>query len=282
LPLRRLDPVHETACLKVPPILTLTSDFGWRDPYVAAMKAVALSINPGLTLVDVSHEIRPQDVMEAAYVLKGAIRYFPQGTVHLVVVDPGVGTDRRAVGLRIGGQLFVGPDNGLFTLLLNGSAPEEAVQLTNPAYWRVPDPSRTFHGRDVFAPVAAHLTSGRRLTDVGTPLVGLEPLHWALPISDDQGIRGWVVHVDRFGNCITNITRELFEAHRAGRRVKCYVGTTILSGLHGTYSSVVPGEPVALFGSEDTLEVAVNGGNAADLLSIRQGAPVNVVFLDKR
>lgn len=246
------------------------------------MKGVILSIHPAATFVDVSHEIAPQDVMEAAFVLRDAAPHFPPGTVHLVVVDPGVGSSRRAVALCHGGQIFVGPDNGLFTLLAGSREPDRLVVLDKPDFWRTPVASATFHGRDIFAPVAAHLAGGRTLDEVGSPGQVLEPLHWALPIADEQGIQGWVVHVDHFGNCITNIPRELFERHRAGRGVKCYVGTTIISGLETTYADVAAGEPLLLFGSGEVLEVAVNAGNASSLFSIRKGASVSIVFVEKR
>ncbi|GIV58420.1 MAG: hypothetical protein KatS3mg042_1333 [Rhodothermaceae bacterium] len=260
-----------------PRLLTLTTDFGTRDAYVAAMKGTILSITPTVTLVDITHEIAPQDIMEAAFVLRDAVPYFPDGTVHLVVVDPGVGTDRRPVALRKGGHRFVGADNGLFPLLLD-EGPDEAVVLDRPAFWRTSAPSNTFHGRDIFAPVAAHLAAGHALHEVGTPTDTLTPLHWALPLIDDQGVQGWVVHIDRFGNCITNIPRDALEQARAGRAVKCFAGTTILQGIHRTYGDVADGEPLALFGSHDFLEIAVRGGNAAELLGIRKGAPVHLVF----
>ena len=147
------------------PILTLTTDFGTRDAYVAAMKGVILRRCPDVRLVDVTHEVAPQEVLEAAFVLREAAPYYPAGTVHLAVVDPGVGTARRAVALRHGGHLFVGPDNGLFALLLDGACPDELVALDRPAFWRTSEPSATFHGRDVFAPVAAHLAAGRPLAE---------------------------------------------------------------------------------------------------------------------
>ncbi len=264
------------------PLLTLTTDFGTRDAYVAAMKGTILSIHPGARLLDVTHEIAPQDVMEAAFVLSQAVPYFPAGTVHLVVVDPGVGTKRRPVALRHGGHCFVGPDNGLFALLLRGDVPEELVVLDRPAFWRTRDVSATFHGRDVFAPVAAHLVAGRRLDEVGSPTERLQPLHWALPIADEQGIRGWVVHVDHFGNAITNIPHDLFVQTRQGRPIKCFAGNAILTAVHPTYGAVERSEPALLFGSSAFLEIAVNAGNASRLLDIRKGTPVNIVFLDER
>lgn len=264
-------------------IVTLTTDFGSRDPYVAAMKGTILGIHPEVRMVDVSHEIASQDIMEAAFVLKGVVPFFPPGTIHLVVVDPGVGTVRRPVAARFQEQVFVGPDNGIFSLILDEKLPDELVVLDRRKYWRSEAPSNTFHGRDIFAPVAAHLAAGRSLEEVGTatetPLVRLR---WALPISDEQGIRGWVVHVDRFGNCITNITEEQFESQRLGRDIKTYAGTSILKGVQSTYGDVAQGEPLVLIGSRGFLEIAVNGGNASELLSIRKGAPVNIVFADKK
>ena len=264
------------------PLLTLTTDFGTRDAYVAAMKGAILSICPDVRLLDVSHEIAPQDVMEAAFVLTQAVPFFPSDTVHLVVVDPGVGTERRPVAFRSNGHFFVGPDNGLFALLLDGTDPDEPVVLDKPAFWRADDVSTTFHGRDIFAPVAAHLAAGRRLDEVGTPTGRLKPLHWALPIADDQGIRGWVVHVDHFGNAITNIPRAMFERTRQGRPLKCFAGNAILNEVYPTYGAVEHGEPLLLFGSSNFLEIAVNAGNASRLLDIRKGTPVNVVFLEER
>ncbi len=263
-------------------ILTLTTDFGTRDAYVAAMKGVILSIAPDVRLVDISHDISPQDVMEAAFVLREAVPFFPEDAIHLVVVDPGVGSERRAVAFRQGTTQFIGPDNGLFALMLDGEKPDDLVVLDQPASWRTPTPSQTFHGRDIFAPVAAHLATGRLLREVGTPTSALTPLYWALPIQDDQGVRGWVVHIDHFGNAITNISLDAFQTGRRNRRIKCFAGNAILREIHATYAHVASGEPLLLFGSSGFLEIAVNAGNASELLDIRQGTPVNVVFMDER
>lgn len=241
-----------------------------------------LAINPEIRLLDVSHGITPFDVMDAAFVLRQAVPYYPEGSIHLVVVDPGVGTARRGVALRHGGHFYVGPDNGVFALLLGDAVPDEIVVLDCVDAYRTPSPCSTFHGRDIFAPAAARLASGRSLQDIGTPVDALQRLHWALPIDDSQGIRGWIVHIDHFGNCITNIPRELFYRRQKGRIVKCYVGNSILNGVQATYGAVDVGEPLLLFGSEDFLEISVNTGNAADLLYIRRGTPVNIVFLDDR
>lgn len=245
------------------------------------MKGVILGISPDVRIVDVTHDVSPQDVMEAAFVLREAARYFPPGTIHVAVVDPGVGTARRPIAVRSGTQFFVGPDNGLLALLLDRTAPDEAVVLDRPVWWRSPEISATFHGRDVFAPVAAHLAAGRSLTDVGTPIDRLTPLNWALPIADAEGVQGWVAHIDRFGNCVTNIPRSTFEAWRAGRAVKCYAGGTALDAVHTTYDDVELGEPLLLFNSSDFLEIAVNAGNAAERMGIRRGDAVHIVFRDR-
>ncbi len=263
-------------------IITLTTDFGLDDAYVAIMKGVILRISPAARLIDITHNVSPQDIMEAAFVLKNAIPYFPPDTIHLTVVDPGVGTARKSVALRKNDQWFVGPDNGLFSLLLNGESPDEAVELDNPAYWQTNAPAKTFHGRDIFAPVAAYLSLEKPLSALGTPLDTLARLQWALPIADGQGVRGWVVHVDRFGNCITNISRDLIDEQRNGKPVKCYVGTSILDRIDTTYAEKPAGEPLMLFDSNELLEIAVNTGNAAELLNIRKGSAVNLVFMDDR
>jgi S-adenosylmethionine hydrolase len=233
--------------------------------------------------------------MEAAFVLRGAVPYFPDGAVHLVVVDPGVGTDRRPVALRAGEHWYVGPDNGLFPLVLDEETPDAMVALDNPDVWRTDDPSTTFHGRDIFAPAAAHLAAGRSIDALGSPIDELEPLRWAEPTTDEQSIQGWVVHVDRFGNCITNIRRETLEklapisvnGSDTGSDLinrlpplKCYVGSAIVSEVQPTYGAVASGEPVLLIGSTGFLEVAVNAGNAAELLDIRKGDSVKIVLQD--
>ncbi len=263
----------------VSPLVTLTTDFGTRDAYAAAMKGTILKINPSIQLIDITHDISPQDIMEAAFVLRDAIPFFPSGTTHLVVVDPGVGSERRAVAVSFGGSIFVGADNGLFSLLFeNGPAPE-AVELDRTEYWRVEQPGNTFHGRDIFAPVAAHLASGVGLSEVGSPIDSLTSLRWAQPLVDREGVRGWVVHVDRFGNCITNISASAFHQVSPTQAFKCYVGNSILDTLRSTFSDVAAGEPLLLIGGSGFLEVAVSSGNASELLSIRKGAPVNVVFV---
>jgi len=268
--------------IATPGILTLTTDFGTKDGYVAAMKGVIMSINPELRLVDISHHIGPHDVMEGAFILRNVAASFPDGTVHLAVVDPGVGSERKPIALRHNNQYFVGPDNGLFSLLLSGTDAELIVELDLPQFWGIPNPSKTFNGRDLFAPVAARLASGLTLSSAGTPLDQIKTMHWALPIADEQGIRGWVVHIDRFGNCITNIEKKLFIESQNDRAFKCYAGTSIIDTNSTTYSNVESGEATCLFNSHDFLEIAIHRDSASKLLDIRKGAPVNILFIDEK
>jgi S-adenosylmethionine hydrolase len=263
-------------------IVTLTTDFGVQDGYVAAMKGIMLGINPQLTLVDIAHDIAAHDIMEGAFILRNVAQSFPAGTVHLAVVDPGVGSERKPIAMKYRNQLFVGPDNGLFSLVLAGQSAERVVELDQPRFWRQESVSATFHGRDIFAPVAARLASGLSLSSAGSPTESMRSLHWALPISDDQGIQGWVVHIDRFGNCITNIERQHFDRQRRDRDFKCYAGSSIIAANSVTYSDVDPGEATVLFNSQDHLEIAIHQGSAANLLGIRKGAPVNILFLDEK
>ncbi len=260
------------------PLITLTTDFGSSDGYLAAMKGTILSIVPDARLIDITHGIRAFDVMEAAYVLRQAAPYYPANTIHLVVVDPGVGSHRRPVALRHKGHYLVGPDNGLFSLLVGDDMPVDIVVLDRSDTYRLGRPSTTFHGRDIFAPVAALLASGRTLNSLGSRGHTLRPLRWDLPKDDDQGIHGLVIHIDGFGNCITNISQSLFAQRCGNRSLKCYVGNAIIKGLTRTYSEGEVGEPILLFGSDNSLEVAVNRGDAAELFHIHRGTPIHIVF----
>ncbi len=263
-------------------IITLTTDFGSSDGYVAAMKGVMLGLAPDVRLVDISNDIAPQDVMGGAFVLRNVWWHFPIGTIHLAVVDPGVGTTRRAIAMRYRGHTFVGPDNGLFSLVLSGDEPEHVVLLDKSRFWGTPTPSPTFHGRDIFGPVAARMSAGLSMTAAGTPVDSVMRMHWALPISDDEGTQGWVVHVDRFGNCVTNISAQELESRRRGRPVKCYAGNAIIPSFSATYADVSPGDTTLLINSNGLVEIAINNGNASEMLNIHKGAPVNVLFSDDK
>ncbi len=275
------------------PVVTLITDFNTADGYVGAMKGVVLSICPRAQLVDITHAIPPQDVCRAAFALYNAARFFPAGTIHLAVVDPGVGTPRRPLAARVGGMTYVGPDNGLFTLVLQAHPPEMVVELQNPAY-RAGEVSHTFHGRDLFAPTAAHLAAGVPLREFGPAVddwvaLPLPPLTLRPP---DQ-VAGEVVYCDHFGNAVTNIgvlrwEREglaltpLLNDHRLALRLPADVRVERLGRrlpLCTTYGEVASGAPLALVGSSGWLEIAVRDGSAAAVLGLQPGDKVFLVSL---
>ncbi len=244
-------------------IITLTTDFGCRDPYVAAMKGVILSIYPEAVLVDVSHEIPPGAVGEAAGILAQAVPWFPAGTVHLAVVDPGVGTARRAIAAEAGGGFFVGPDNGLFWPLLRKDDAPCIVHLLDARYFSR-TVSRTFHGRDVFAPVAAHLASGRDPDEMGERIDDPVPLESNRPREENGVLVGEVTRVDRFGNLVTNLLQDHLDVFLQGRQPRVQAGNFKVQGLRGCYGDVSRGEVLALIGSGGALELSVNGGKALE------------------
>lgn len=260
----------------MPPIITLLTDFGLRDAYVGAMKGVILTIAPGTTLVDLSHDIPPQDVTAAAFVLSSAWHFFPQGTIHLAVVDPGVGTSRRPLAVSAQGHYFIAPDNGLLSLVLREEVPFQAVALTNPRYWRIPSPSFTFHGRDVFAPAAAHVARGVPLSALGEPLTDIVRLSWPLPTRlPGGGLRGEIVYIDHFGNAVTNLPGALVEPYHEGWFC---AGPFRLRGLSATYADVQRGAPLALIGSHGFLEFAIREGSAAQEGRLQVGTKVEVLL----
>lgn len=261
----------------MPGVISLITDFGTADWYVASMKGVILSRQAGCTIVDVTHEIPPGDLFSAAWVLRQAFHHFPQGTVHMVVVDPGVGTSRAALAARAGGFFFVGPDNGVLTLAL-GLYPEVELRCIQNEEIMLKPLSPTFHGRDVFAPAAAYLAGGGELSSLGPELRNCFKLEEPLVKLGEGFVEGQVVYVDRFGNCITNIAQsELREVSTTGR-LRVLVGDSLaLDSLKRTYGEVLPGEPLALVGSSGFLEIAVRGASAKEQLDIRAGRTKVVV-----
>lgn len=264
-------------------IVTLTTDFGLRDPYVAAMKGVILSIFPKATLVDVSHGVRAGAVQAAADLLCETVSFFPEGTVHLVVVDPGVGGDRKAIAAEANGHLYVGPDNGIFWPLLQEDPKRIVVHLTESRFFH-PPVSRTFHGRDVFAPVAAHLAFGRDTGEMGVPVPDPVALKRPQPVRTDRVLVGEVTRVDRFGNLVTNLRQNHVEAFAGDREPRIEVGDVIVQGVKTCYGDVPEGEVLAVFGSGDRLEIAVNGGRASERVGTSdarlEGMPVRVDLAD--
>lgn len=252
-------------------LITLITDFDLADSYVAVMKGVILSIAPDARIVDITHQIAPQNVREAAYVLGAAAPYFPPDTIHVVVVDPGVGSARRPIAVQSGQTRFVGPDNGVFTSVLAAAERTAVVHLQNPVFWR-PAVSHTFHGRDIFAPVAAHLATGVPLALLGLPIDDPVLLELSQPGQSASGVlHGEIIHVDRFGNLVSNIPGSWL----AGREWTIHIAGQNLEGVHSSYASVATGQLVALVSSAGTLEVAVCNGNAARMLAVAVGEPIN-------
>jgi len=257
-----------------PGILTLTTDFGAEGPYVAAIKGVVLGLAPGTQIVDVSHAVGPQNILEGAFVLAGIVPYFPTGTVHLAVIDPGVGTDRRLVAAQVAGHWFVLPDNGLVGGVLRGRDLAGVWEIRNPALRR-PVVSSTFHGRDILAPAAAHLLKGGDPAELGPELQSLVLPSAQEPAEDGTGLTGEVIFLDSFGNLITNIPRDRLGSTPPGRWSVEILGHTI-SGLIRTYAEAAPGDLVALIGSSDRVEVAVVNGDAAGRLDAGRGTTVRL------
>ncbi len=252
-------------------VITLLSDFGLRDTYVAQMKGVILSLNPAARLIDITHEVAPGAVLEGALALESAAPWFPPGTVHLAVVDPGVGSARTALAAAAGGHFFVGPDNGLFSLVLAADPSPRLFRLREELVG-APKKSATFHGRDLFAPAAALLALGRPLEELGEPLSECVRLSLPEPRPVPGGLEGEVIHIDRFGNCVTNLR----PAHLEGRGVAGVAAGGWRGALRRTYADVAEGECLALWGSSGRLEVACRGGSAAQRLGLSVGDAVSL------
>lgn len=256
-------------------IITLTTDFGGGSHYVAAMKGVILGINPQVRLVDLSHSIRPQNIRQGAFALAEASTWFPAGTIHVGVIDPGVGTSRRLVYARIGDQQYLAPDNGLLSLLTKRQKPSRIIQLTNSEFW-LPEVSSTFHGRDVLAPLAAQLSLGVDPEQLGPSIAELTQLEWPDPVRVGNRLEGVVLSSDSFGNLITNISAGHLSDAKRTSKVTITCGASTISGLSQTYGDHRPGEPIALVGSGGNLEIALVDGNAAERLGIADGTPVSI------
>jgi hypothetical protein len=274
------------------PVITLTTDFGYDDAYVAAVKGAILNINPVATIVDVSHSIKPQDILQAAFVLSAVYRYFPKETVHVAIVDPGVGSDRRGIILKTPSAIFVGPDNGIFSYVIDDLfSPEsrsvieqthglteivfktglEAAAITDPRFWRHPV-SPTFHGRDVFAPVAAGLSLGISLYEFGEKINSLHVLPVPKPSLDPDGnLIGQVIHIDRFGNLIVNIRSNSL----SGKNVVIEVGGQRIQGISDYYAQKEG--VMAVVGSSGYLEISLRDGSARDFLGIEEGDEIRVI-----
>lgn len=257
-------------------IITLITDFGLEDEYVGLMKGVILGINPNAEIIDISHFISPQDIKWASYFLYYSYKYFPKGTIHVVVVDPGVGSGRRIICVKADGHIFLCPDNGVITKVIENITPEGISIVNNEKYF-LKNVSDTFHGRDIFAPVAAYLSIGRAYTSVGSKIEDIKRI--GLPdinqISDS--IKGEVIHIDRFGNIVTNIEKSrIDEFKKQNRDIIIKIADKKIEGISKSYQEVEKGELLSIIGSRGLLEIAVNNGNAADILDINKGKEVKM------
>lgn len=268
------------------PLITLTSDFGLLDGYVASMKGVILSICPEARLIDISHQVPAQDVVTGALLLESTVPYFPRHALHLAVVDPGVGTDRKALALSTPEAIFIGPDNGLFGLVWQAAQtrfkPEQlqAVAVTEEKY-RLHPVSPTFHGRDIFAPAAAHLARGVSIDELGEPIGQILPAPIPEPRRQGNVIEGQVIAVDRFGNCTTNLTEKMLSDLGPRDQWTASAGDLDLGPVRLTYAEVSPGQPLALIGSGGRLELAIRNGNYQEATGSGRRSPVRISLLEK-
>ncbi len=257
------------------PIITLTTDFGLADPYVGQVKGVLLTLCPEARLVDLSHHIPPHDLRRAAVILAASAPHFPGETIHLAVVDPGVGTARRAIVVRADGRTFVAPDNGLLSHVIKTGSHVKCRVIVNQKYLS-PKISPTFHGRDVFAWAAGHLAAGLDPVELGPRIDDPHLLDWPVPVLKNGRIKGRVLFADRFGNLVTDIPSQLILKSPTIRSPEIRIGDHALNGLHLTYAEVGEGLPLALIGSFDLLEIALNQGRADKYLGLGPGASVEV------
>lgn len=257
-------------------VITLLTDFGTADYFVGAVKGAILSINPQAVIVDLTHEIPPQDVAAGAFTLLAAYKTFPAGTIHVGVVDPGVGSTRRAIIVSANKQFFVGPDNGLFTYIYDREPSHKVFHVTARKYFR-PDPSSTFHGRDIFAPVGAALSNGVKPREFGARINDAVRLPMALEpeVLKNGNVRARIIHIDRFGNCVTNITRDLVKPNAT-----LLVNRKTIRTFRNFYGEDSTNTPFAIWGSAGFLEISVNGGSAAKVLNVKSGNKIDLIGSD--
>lgn len=258
------------------PIITLTTDFGLADPYVAEMKAVILGINPNARIVDITHHVEKFNVRNGAFIIAAASPHFPKGTIHVVVVDPGVGTKRKPILIETEKDFFIGPDNGVLVLAAENQGIRHVYEITNPKF-TLPRISQTFHGRDIFAPAAAHLSTGVKPSEFGPETHKIVMPKFAKVTRKGKALLGEIIHIDNFGNIITNFTTKHLEA--LGIENSVYVklkGERLTLKLCKAYAEVEVQKPLAIIGSHDFLEISVNMGSAAKAFGVKVGDAVTL------
>jgi len=261
-----------------PPVITLLTDFGLKDPYVAEMKGTILSICPEARIVDITHQVEKFNIRMGAYILASSIPHFPKGSIHVAVVDPGVGTERKAIIIKTPRSVLIGPDNGLLALSAMREGVKEVFAIENPRYI-AKKLSKTFHGRDIFSRAAAYLAKGVPISDFGPRIDDFIKPEFSLPRYEDGKLMGEIVYIDDFGNAVTNITKKDFE--KLGISVGSILSLQIKPKefkirLCNTYGEVPKGEKLTLFGSDDFFEISINQGNAAETLNLRVGDKVSL------
>lgn len=256
-------------------ILTLMTDFGTSDHYVGVMKGVILNINPQVQVVDITHAVPPQDIHGAAFLIDSAYRYFPTGTIHVIVVDPGVGSERQAIVCQTPTSYFVCPDNGILTHILRNEEHIHSVQVENSVYF-LPQVSNTFHGRDIFAPVAAHLSRGVPIGKLGSTATHPVQLPIPIPHVTDKAVIGQVIWIDSFGNLVTNISHEVLDSLEGRNGIVIHAGRAKIDRLNQAYAESAVGEPLAIIGSFNRLEISINQGNASKILGLNRGDAITI------
>ena len=256
-------------------IITLMTDFGTSDHYVGVMKGVILNINPQVQVIDITHAIPPQDIHAAAFLIDSAYRYFPSGTIHVIVVDPGVGSERQAIVCQTETTYFVCPDNGILTHILRNEKRAHAVAVENSTYF-LPQVSNTFHGRDIFAPVAAHLSRGVPMDKLGNPVTQPLLLPITKPQVTDKAIIGQVIWIDSFGNLVTDISHEILELLAGRNSIVICAGSARIGHINRSYAESAIGEVLAIVGSFNRLEISINQGSAAQALGLKRGDTITI------
>ncbi len=257
-------------------IITLITDFGLKDEYVGLMKGVMLDINPKLRIVDISHYVSPQDIIWASYLSYYSYKYFPKGSIHLAIVDPGVGSNRGIICIKVDGYIFICPDNGIITKVIEHKRPNEIHEVKNKEYF-LKNTSNTFHGRDIFAPIAAHLSLGANCKDLGPKIKDVKKINLPRPKQSVKAIEGEVIHIDRFGNIITNIEENMIDKLKANSEfVTVKIKNKKIKGISNSYQDVRKGQFLAIIGSRGLLEISANNKNIADILSIQAKKKVRV------
>jgi len=258
------------------PIITLTTDFGLKDPYVAEIKAVILSISPNTEIVDITHQIEKFNIRMGVYVLAAASPYFPKGTIHVVVVDPGVGTRRKAILIQTRQSYFIGPDNGVLSLAAKTQCIEHIYKITNPKLM-LPKISNTFQGRDIFAPTAANIAKGTPTSEIGPEIHKIVTPKFAKITKRKNTLTGEVIHIDRFGNIVTNFKEKELESTSIKTTVNLKLKNTKLKlKFCKAYAEVEAQQPLAIIGSHNFLEISINQGNAAGFFKTKAGDKVTI------